>query len=391
MTHQIGDRFNYLLTHYAHNIGSPQNNKDLYYYTSAIDFATYSPAIHRHIADRLSETLGDHLNDHPRESKPRHWVERLAQMTSNSAQMLVSKMLKLGFSRASVVQLHQEMIGIKKDLAHLIWNFSSDENTSQNNCESQKPLKRWLIVGEESLAQCWMYRVEQKKTFLEKLGCEVRCIDQEELRSWSFTHDVLWADAIIFCRLPAMYPCLRAVSFAKQCGKKTYAEIDDLIFTSDYPAEFESYGGSIPLEQYKNLCVDYPLRLGILNAADEVIVSTAVLAETCRNILDDLGKPVHVIPNLPLPELETVAASIGKEQGWIKDDDILRIALTSGTLSHKQILKESIYPCLLEVLEKYHKVELVVIGHIELPATFSNTRSESNPYPLQATLITSTC
>ena len=80
----------------------------------------------------------------------------------------------------------------------------------------------------------------------------------------------------------------------------------------------------------QDLCVDYPLRLGILNAADEVIVSTAVLAETCRNILDDPGKPVHVIPNLPLPELETVAASIGKEQGWIKDDDILKIALTSG-------------------------------------------------------------
>ena len=382
LAHQIGDRFNYLLTHYAHNIGPAQKNKDLYYYASAIDFATCSPAIHRYIADRLSEILGDHLNHHPRESKPRHWVERLGQMTSNSAQMLVSKMLKLGFSRSSVVQLHQEMIGIKKDLAHLLWNFSSINNTSQSNHQSQKTLKRWLIVGEESLAQCWMYRVEQKKTFLEKLGCEVRCIDQEELRSWSFTHDALWADAIIFCRLPAMYPYLRAISFAKQCGKKTYAEIDDLIFTSDYPAEFESYGGSIPHEQYKNLCVDYPLRLGILNAADEVIVSTAVLAETCRNILDDPGKPVHVVPNLPLPELETVAALIGKEQGWKKNNDILKIALTSGTLSHKQILKESIYPCLLEVLEKHQKIELVVIGHIELPSTFTKyeKRIQSVPF-----------
>ena len=382
LAHQVGDRFNYLLTHYAHNIGPSQKEKDLYYYASAIDFATHSPAIHRHIADRLSETLGDHVIHHPRESKPRHWVDRLGQITSNSAQMLVSKMLRLGFSRSNVVQLHEEMIEIKKDLAHLVWKFSNINNTSQSSCQSQRPLKRWLIVGEESLTQCWMYRVEQKKTFLEKLGCEVRCIDREELHSWSFTHDALWADAIIFCRLPAMYPYLRAISFAKQCCKKTYAEIDDLIFTSDYPAEFESYGGSIPHAQYKNLCIDYPLRLGILNAADEVIVSTAVLAETCRYILDDPRKPVHVIPNLPLPELESVAASIGKEQGWKKDDDTLKIALTSGTLSHKQILKESIYPCLLEALENHQKIELIVIGHIKLPTTFSKyeKRIQSIPF-----------
>jgi len=106
-----------------------------------------------------------------------------------------------------------------------------------------------------------MYRVEQKKTFLEKLGCEVRCIDQEELHSWSFTHDALWADAIIFCRLPAMYPCLRAISFAKQCCKKTYAEIDDLIFTSDYPAEF-GYG----LVTNKWLLETFSGRIGLIGA-----------------------------------------------------------------------------------------------------------------------------
>ena len=131
-------------------------------------------------------------------------------------------------------------------------------------------------------------------------------------------------------------------------------------------------------EQYKNLCVDYPLRLGILNAADEVIVSTAVLAETCRNILDDPRKPVHVVPNLPLTELESVVNAIGKSrmEKMMKSENSL-----TQTLSHKQILKESIYPCLLEVQEKYHKVELVVIGHIELPATFSKYEKRIKSVP----------
>ena len=98
--------------------------------------------------------------------------------------------------------------------------------------------------------------------------------------------------------------------------------------------------------------------------------------------MDDPRKPVHVVPNLPLPELESVAASIGKEQGWKKNDDALKIALTSGTLSHKQILNESIYPCLLEALENHQKIELIIIGHIKLPTTFSKyeKRIQSVPF-----------
>ena len=225
-------------------------------------------------------------------------------MASNSAQMLVSKMINLGFSRSSVVDLHQEMIKIKQDLANLLWDDPNTESEQQQKIEKSYGRQKWLIIGEKDLTQCWMYRVEQKKTYLERLGCQVRCIDQEELRAdWSFTHDVLWADAVIFCRLPAMYPYLRAISFAKQCGKRTYAEIDDLLFTPDYPAEFESYGGSIPIEQYKNLCIDYPLRLGVLNAVDEVIVSTTVLADTCRQYLDNKRNPSTSFQS-PLPELE---------------------------------------------------------------------------------------
>ena len=179
-------------------------------------------------------------------------------ISSNSAQMLVSKMLELGFTRESVVDLHQEMIEIKRDLAELLWHQTRAKNKYSTEKVTPKQREKWLIVGEKALTQCWMYRVEQKKTYLEQLGCEVRCIDQEELRSWSFSHDILWSDAVIFCRLPAMYPYFRAISFAKECGKQTYAEIDDLLFTSDYPADFESYGGTISKQQYKNSVLIIP-------------------------------------------------------------------------------------------------------------------------------------
>ena len=386
LAHQRGDRFNFLLSHYANQLGQPATSQGLLYYAAAIDFATCSPALHRHITSKLQETLAEHLNQHPRQSKPRHWVERLGTITSNSAQMLVSRMLNLGFARNSIVALHQDMIEIKKDLAHLLWNHSSIHASSNHSKFSQKFVERrkWLIVGEKALTQCWMYRVEQKKTYLENLGCEVRCIDQEELRYWSFSHDILWADAVIFCRLPAMYPYLRAISFAKACGKRTYAEIDDLLFTSEYPADFESYGGSISIEQYKNLCIDYPLRLGMLNEVDEVIVSTQVLADTCRTSLDSTSKPIHIIPNLPLAELECAASSLLHEQEWTKEDNKLKIALTSGTLSHKQVLKDFIYPILLETLEEYPEIELIIVGHIQLPSSFTKFNSRINSVPFSS-------
>ena len=382
LAHERGDRFTYLLSHYSKELEEQRAQHNLFYYAAAIDFASYCPAIHRSITNKFQNVLRGHLTEHPRQSKPRHWVERLGFMASNSAQMLVSKMINLGFSRSSVVDLHQEMIKIKQDLANLLWDDPNTESEQQQKIEKSYGRQKWLIIGEKDLTQCWMYRVEQKKSYLESLGCQVRCIDQEELRYWSFTHDVLWADAVIFCRLPAMYPYLRAIAFAKQCKKRTYAEIDDLIFTSDYPAEFQSYGGSIPIEQYKNLCVDYPLRLGVLNAVDEVIVSTPVLADTCRNVLEDQEKPIHVIPNLPLPELEKTALRLVNEKAVKNDDEVVKIALTSGTLSHKQILKDYIYPVLLEALETYPRLELVTIGHIQLPSKFSKfeTRIVSAPF-----------
>ena len=381
LAHQRGDRFTFLLSYYSENLKSNTFGKDFLYYAAAIDFASSNPAIHRQLTKKFQDLLPGYLAQHPRQSKPKHWVERLGLMSSNSAQKLVNKMLNLGFAQERVADLHLEMIETKQRLADLLWNHSEalDSEADQNKKSGDR--KKWLIIGEKNLSQCWMYRVEQKKHFLEKLGCEVRCIDQEELRHWSFTHDILWADAVIFCRLAAMYPVFRAISFAKKCGLKTYAEIDDLIFTSDYPAKFESYGGTIPIEQYRNLCIDYPLRREVLNAVDEIIVSTKVLADTCKNILKDENKTIHILPNLPLAELEQIEKLPITENLNLDEGREIKIALTSGTLSHKQILKEDIYPVLLEVLENHSNLKLLVVGHIDLPSAFQKYASQITSVP----------
>ena len=390
LAHKRGDRFGYLAAMYANSIDQNTPIKDLFYYAAAIDFADKSPEILRLLTTRLEELLPQHIKQFPRQSTPRHWVDRLGFIANTATQRTVSTMLKLNFSRKYVLLYHEKMISIKRSLADLIWPTTLKSKSEElNKLTPTKELKRWLIIGEESLKQCWLYRVEQKKKQLESLGCEVRCMNHFDLNYWEYSHDILWADAIIVCRLAATYPVFRAISFAKNIGVKVFAEIDDLIFSPEYPAEYESYGGSISTEQYKNLCIDYPLRLGVLNAADEVIVSTSVLADYCHQYLINSNKPIHILHNLPLDSLTATSQSLEKNDTPEKGNHGIRIVITSGTLSHKQILNETIYPVLIKILEAYETVNVLVIGHIEIGPGLKKfgQRIQSTPFSDYSTYL----
>ena len=39
-----------------------------------------------------------------------------------------------------------------------------------------RPRRRWLLLASDDLAQCFLYRVEQKRQQLTALGCEVRLV-----------------------------------------------------------------------------------------------------------------------------------------------------------------------------------------------------------------------
>ncbi len=363
------DRFGLLLATYANHLHSGSQDQNIHYLAATIDFAGGAPTTYTYLIQELQRVLAAHLNANPKQTIAKHWIDRFGHIASNETQSMVGQMLRLGLSKSDVIDFHNQMIIAKQSLAEMIWcQNNSTKMLDPWREKNQRQIKRWLIIGERELTQCWMYRVEQKRDQLEQVGCDVRCIDHEDLKSWSFSHDMIWAEAVIVCRLPAMYHVFRAIAFARNCGLKVYAEIDDLLFTPDYPADYQSYGDSIPLSQYKNLCVDYPLRLGILNYADEIIVSTDVLAEYCNQIIKDKQKPIHILPNLPLNSLQAISKLYQADHSWQRKEDIQRIALTSGTLSHKQILKETVYPALIDVLKRYPKVELTIIGHVDLPS-----------------------
>lgn len=364
------DRFSVLVKTYSNQLKNKSDYKNIEYFSAAIDFTSNCPAIFEQLTNLFDRYLSQHLRENSRKSISKHWVDRLGHLANGMTQNLVRDLIDYKVTRKEIIRVHTEMIDIKKKLAEMLFKYNKDAE-SVNVGVGKKENKKWLIIGEKNLAQCWIYRVEQKKQHLEKLGCEVRCIDWQDLRFWSFTNDILWCDSLVVCRLPAFFSVFRAIAFARHNSKKVYAEIDDLIFTDEYPAEYESYGGTISHRQHDNLSIDYILRKEVMNYADEVIVSTKVLAEKCNKNLNDSHKQIHILPNLPLEDLNHIAENYKQISEGKSHTKGINIVLTSGTLSHKQILNQTIFPILNQVLAEYPETTLSTIGHIKLPTCFN--------------------
>ena len=62
----------------------------------------------------------------------------------------------------------------------------------------------------------------------------MRCLDRQELEDWGMSQAIAWADAVVFCRTPATYGVIRALTFARHCGKRVLADIDDMVFSTAF-------------------------------------------------------------------------------------------------------------------------------------------------------------
>ena len=174
---QAGDCFTYLMAVYSRSRGGDALTIDLRYCASVVGFVDKSPALLTVLTGHYRTLLPQYLADHPRQSKPRHWLDNLGFLVNASTQHLVTLMLESGVGGALVCHFHEAMIGVKKDLAELLWlqpAIAGLDRPSQKQ-SSGHGARRWLIIGEPDLHQCWLYRIEQKFAQLSSLGAEVRC------------------------------------------------------------------------------------------------------------------------------------------------------------------------------------------------------------------------
>ena len=237
--------------------------------------------------------------------------------------------------------------------------------------------RRWLLIANASLPQCFLYRVEQKKEQLESLDREVIILDVAHCNNWSVASALLWADRVVVCRLPGTYPVLRAMGLARRMGLTVYYDIDDLIFDQEhFPPPLDSYGGTISACLHTGLALDAPLFQAAMTEADALIVSTATLATRWRQLHPNSEQPVMVLANMAPPPLRRKARAIEPLQHQEAAADQLRLLVSSGTLAHKQVWVEELAPALATVLEKHPALQLDLVGSIEWPQELQSVACE---------------
>jgi glycosyltransferase involved in cell wall biosynthesis len=344
-----------------------------------LEISKYSLVTIKAALQELLPLIPEQQGRTPRTSHCRRILDQLGWQVNTLASTQIDQLIASGIHQPLGLGVHERSITILSQISQALWAGDNGRSGCAPLPRSSKPPLRWLLIGEKALPQCWLYRVEQKRQQLERCGAEVRCIEKGDLDAWSFSQQILWADAVIFCRIPATYGVIRALSFARHCGKQLLADVDDLVFSSDFPAPYITYGGSISRELHRRLGLDRPLQLWPLEQADAVLTSTTALADACRQTSDALAnKPITVLPNLPLPELLGLARrlehrSAGRPQ---------RLVVSSGTLAHKQIWAEQLAPAIAQLLEAHAKLSLSLIGHLELPTCLQpfSTRIRAVPY-----------
>ncbi|WP_115080424.1 glycosyltransferase [Synechococcus sp. N32] len=290
------------------------------------------------------------------------WQSQIDNILSLSVEHLINEI------HTSAYQ--EKILNLIDAFNELYWSLAVPENNCDSSPSKTKRNERFLLVGNENLGQVWEYRVSQKLTQLESIGIQTKYCNYLNLNDWRFTNAFDWADAIIFCRCEANYKTLCAINFAKQIGKKIFADIDDLDFTGDFPAPLSTYGGTISLKLHRSLKNQAIKSSFFLGKCETIITSTKTLKDAASQEFGP-NKNIEILPNLPPPALETISNLIPSFRSLKVAKNPRSLLITSGTLAHKGIWNEELAPALASILERYPDTSLTTIGTIEIPPILS--------------------
>jgi len=329
---------------------------------------------------QLAELAYSGLDQRPISGQLRFDLDQLLGRLSNNVLHATAELAHRAGDIGRAQQLRQQGLDLIAELTSLSLNPPGMAPLPRK----MQPAQRWLLLASEDLPQCFLYRVEQKRDQLESLDCEVKVLGVEQLANWGTASALLWADAIVVCRLPGTYPVLRAIGLAQRFGIRVYYDIDDLIFDADhFPPPLATYGGTISAEVHTGLALDAPLFKVAMEQADGLIFSTQTLARRWCELHPTSRQLVTVLPNLAPAALRREASSSKARLEQPDNQQGLRLLVSSGTLAHKQVWTDALAPALAEVMERHPHVQLDLVGSISWPqalALVARGRIRSVPF-----------
>ncbi len=215
------------------------------------------------------------------------------------------------------------------------------------------------LFANMDLAQCTLYRVEQKAEQLIAAGYGVKIFD------WSkdqvlFERSMASFDMVIFFRVAAFPGITRLVNGARAAGLVTVYDVDDLIFDeAEFPEPFAKYAGQVTPAEYVDICMGVPLFRYAMELCDYAIASTPSLARRMEPFVRKKRAFVHRNA-LGLRHKRACEGGNAAQN----ERGPTTIFYGSGTKAHKGDFETILLPALEEIDRRFgNAVRFVFAGH----------------------------
>lgn len=221
-------------------------------------------------------------------------------------------------------------------------------------------LERVLIVGDFHIPQCIRYRIDQKIEQLEAAGKIVTAVSWTDLANQQ--NALAFHDIVIFYRVPAEPPVLKAMAQVNATGRLSIYEIDDLLFDTAYPPAIETYGGYVDIGTYTQILKG----MGSFNAAARCcrfgLASTQDLADKLQTLVFGGKSFLH--------RNGIDSQNLFKQKSYDPTQKTLDIFYGSGTMAHNSDFSDLALPAICRLLDEYPQLSLTIAGYLKLPAAF---------------------
>lgn len=247
-----------------------------------------------------------------------------------------------------------------------------------------------LVKGDRRVA--YFYENPDNSTFRYRVYNMIQALEKSQNRissAYFFQNDldrlievVDLADVIVICRSRYCDKLNRAITQARNKGKRVFFDVDDLVFDTTYTHLIvHTLDQDLNHPNVWDHWFSYIARIGAtLQLCDGVITTNSFLA---ARVQDYAKKPVFVIPNFLNHEQIEISKQIFGEKldcNFSRNNQI-NIGYFSGTPSHNkdfEIVSES----LVRLLKKDARVSLRVVGFMDLKEPLLSYSSRIEFYPL---------
>ena len=219
----------------------------------------------------------------------------------------------------------------------------------------EETYKDILFINGCGLLHPERYRVDHQIEQLEANGLTVEKIFYTMLKP----EYIKFYRAVVIFRCPITPDIKKIIEKAHYFNKKVFFDVDDLVIDRKYTDE---------IEHVKNMNADERKeyndgveRMGkTMSLCDFCITTTPALARELKKY----GKEVFINKNVANERM--VKLSLDALKNAKKDKNKVRIGYLSGSITHNPDF-EMIKPALIKIMDEFENVELVVMGHLDLP------------------------